>query len=182
MSNCESRDRTCLDASAAHRDRDSFDIRHSARDYLRSTISIERPSGSSISSARVSPSACGGSNTFTPSRRSDLVERIEVLDAEGDVIEHLPARGYELLFVAASATDTLTRIPRHRSVRVAHRALRLPNRANWLERRPTCLSVLRVARRPQRARRLLAARVAHRRELHAEVRDEPDSLAQSGCS
>ena len=50
---------------------DSLRIHRDLLSYsLAATSSMASPSGSSIMNARVSPNACGGSMTFTPSRRS----------------------------------------------------------------------------------------------------------------
>ena len=61
------------------------------------------------------------------------VPRIEIVDAECDVIQHLPARRNELLIAATTSADALPRIPRHRPVAVAHTSRRLPNRSDRLE-------------------------------------------------
>ena len=80
------------------------------------------------------------------------VERVEILNAERDMIEDLAARRHELLIAAAPSADALARIPRHGTVPESHRAGRLPNRSNGLERWPTGVPCRHRARIPRGAR------------------------------
>src|SRR4030095_1126666 len=56
------------------------------------------------------------------------VQRIELVDDERDMIEHLAARGHEFLIATTAVADALARVPGHGSVAEPHASRGLTNR------------------------------------------------------